>query len=233
MKSMSVLTRVATTGALILSALATELLAGQPPTPKPYRQEDVSYDNAKGGVHLAGTLTIPEGNGPFPAVLLITGAGPQDRDESIGPLKPFAVTADALACAGVASLRVDDRGTGQSTGDWLRVNYEGDSDDVRCGLAYLKGRPEIDGRRIGLLGHSEGGIIAAKVAAQSPDVAFIVLLAAGSNPDGVIRIVPGMNHIFQKCETGDPSEFFQIQGCMDGEVLKIISDWILQRRPKA
>lgn len=327
--------------------------AGAANAARPYHEEEVAYDNARGGVHLEGTLALPEGKGPHPAVLLITGMGPQDRDETIGPLKPFATVADALARAGVASLRMDDRGTGKSTGNWLQASYEGYGDDVRCGLAYLKGRPEIDTHRIGLLGHSEGGVIATLVASQAPEVAFVILLAApcipdeeqvlktnelmlrrakvpdeqiakdlegvkalcqtlrstanpeelrkklleivsrkpqsaeetqqevdmyctpwakdymtfdvqpclralkvpvlglwGSkdglvppsenaqglrtclaaknNPDNLVRILPDMNHLFQKCQTDDTAEFFKIQGCMDPEVLKIITDWIGQ-----
>jgi pimeloyl-ACP methyl ester carboxylesterase len=324
---------------------------------KPYHEEQVVYDNTGAGVRLAGTLTIPEGQGSHPAVLLITGSGPQDRDESIGPLKPFAVLADALARAGIAVLRVDDRGVGQSTGNWILTDYQGYCDDAHCGVEFLKGRPEIDARRIGLLGHSAGGVIAAMMAARSSDIAFIVLLAAPCTPademillqnegmlrragtppeqiakelDGVrelcgvlknssdpnelrrkvqemvarknqsaeetkqevdmlctpwardhmtydpqpdlrkvrcptlalwgakdvlvvpnenaeglkacltqkddpatcIRILPDMNHLFQKCQTGDVSEFFQLSETVNPEALNLITSWVNQRTGK-
>lgn len=357
MKRIKVWTTVVATAFLSLPAMTTPSGAGEAAASKPYHEVEVAYDNTKGGIHLEGTLTVPDGQGPFPAVLMITGMGPQDRDETIGPLKPFAVLADALARAGVASLRVDDRGMGKSTGNWMQTTYEGYGDDVRCGLVCLKGRSEIDGRRIGLLGHSEGGVIAATVASKSADVAFVILLAApcipdeeqllktnelmlrrakvpdaqiakelegvkqlcqvlrstadpeelrqklheivsrkpqsaeetqrevdmyctpwardymtydvqpclralkvpvlglwGSkdglvppnenaaglqscvaarnNPDTLIRILPDMNHVFQKCQTDDTAEFFKIDGCMFPEVLKVITDWISQHACK-
>jgi uncharacterized protein len=182
MKRIEVWTTIMTAALLSLPATMAPAATGASSASRPYRAVEVAYDNAKGGVHLEGTLALPDGQGPFPAVLLITGTGPQNRDETIGPLKPFAVIAEALARAGVATLRVDDRGTGKSTGNWIQASYEGYGDDVRCGLACLKSRPEIDGRRIGLLGHSEGGTIAAMVASQSPDVAFVILLASRCIP---------------------------------------------------
>jgi uncharacterized protein len=147
-------------------------------TAKPYREEEVCYTNRQDGTRLGGTLTVPDGVGPFPALLLITGSGPQDRDETIGPHKPFAVLADALTRGGVAVLRVDDRGVGKSTGKWTEVGFDGYAQDVRCGLELLKRRAEIDPHRVGLLGHSEGGRIGARVAAQSKEVAFLVMLAS-------------------------------------------------------
>ena len=158
----------------------------RPQTPKPpfpYREVEVAYDNAAGPAHLAGTLTVPAGSGPFPAVLLITGSGLQDRDETIFGHHPFAVWADTLARRGIAVLRVDDRGMGGSTGDARKATTADFATDVAAGLAFLKGRPEVDPHRVGLLGHSEGGIIAPIVAARDPSIAFIVLLA-GSGEDG-------------------------------------------------
>src|SRR5207248_1061228 len=117
------------------------------------------------------------GKGPFPAVLLITGSGPQDRDETLFGHKPFLVLADYLSRRGIAVLRVDDRGVGGSTGSTNDATSADFAGDVRAGVAFLKARPEIDATRIGLLGHSEGAIIAPLVASQSKDIAFIVLLA--------------------------------------------------------
>jgi uncharacterized protein len=173
-----------------MAGLALAVIAALNPTQgaepageaKPYQELKVSYTNEHDGTRLAGTLTLPHGMGPFPAMLLITGSGPQDRDETIGPHKPFAVLADALTRQGVAVLRVDDRGVGESTGNWMEVGYDGYAQDVRCGLNFLRRRPEIDPRRLGLLGHSEGGRVGACVAAQSNDVAFLVMLASSCVP---------------------------------------------------
>jgi hypothetical protein len=152
-----------------------------PKTPFPYRAEDVSFDSAP-GVRLAGTLTLPEGRGPFPAAVLITGSGAQDRDESIMGHKPFMVLADALTRRGIAVLRDDDRGSGKSTGDFAKATAVDFAADAEAAMAYLRGRPEIDGKRIGLIGHSEGGIIAPLVAVEDPRVAFVVMLAGPGVP---------------------------------------------------
>ncbi len=149
-----------------------------PVPPFPYQTIEVSYPNPKAkGVTLAGTLTVPEGAGAFPVVLLITGSGAQDRDETIAAHKPFALIADYLGRRKIASLRVDDRGVGKSTGTFAAATTDDFADDVRAGVAFLRERPEVDAKRIGLIGHSEGGVIAPMVAASDPDVAFIVLLA--------------------------------------------------------
>jgi pimeloyl-ACP methyl ester carboxylesterase len=152
----------------------------RPQTPKPpfpYQSEAVSYANKAAGVNLAGTLTIPRGREPFPAVIFISGSGAQDRDETIFEHRPFLVLADYLARRGIAALRVDDRGVGGSTGSVENSTSEDFAGDVLAGIAFLKGRKEIDAHKIGLIGHSEGGLIAPMVAARSKDVAFIVLLA--------------------------------------------------------
>lgn len=153
-----------------------------PKKPYPYTEEEVVVINQAAGVSLAGTLTLPAGLGPHPAVVLITGSGPQDRDESLAGHRPFLVLADHLTRQGIAVLRCDDRGTGKSTGDFSRAI---DSDfvvDALAEVAFLRTRKEIDPRRIGLVGHSEGGIVAPRAAAQSDDVAFIVLLAGVGLP---------------------------------------------------
>lgn len=149
----------------------------EPKPPFPYRSEDVSYENKPANVKLAGTLTIPDGAGPFPAVLLITGSGPQDRDETIFGHKPFLVIADHLTRAGIAVLRVDDRGVGKSTGNLSQSTLEDLTGDVLAGIGYLRSRKEINPKHIGLIGHSEGGLIAPLAVSRSSDVAFIVMLA--------------------------------------------------------
>lgn len=155
-----------------------------PVKPYPYREEDVSYENKAAGITLAGTLTIPPGKGPFPAVFLITGSGPQDRNEALAGHRPFLVLADALTRKGIAVLRADDRGVGKSTGDFSQATTVDFAGDAFAAVRYLQSRPEVDANKIGLIGHSEGGLIAPMVAVQHPaDIAFIVLMA-GPGVDG-------------------------------------------------
>ena len=159
-----------------------------PRPPFPYRTEDVSYPNPKApGVTLAGTLIIPPGKAPFPVVLFITGSGPQDRNEEILGHRPFWVIADYLARRGIASLRVDDRGVAKSTGDFRAATTADFATDTRAGVAYLLTRRDVvDTKHIGLIGHSEGGVIAPMVAADTPAVSFIVLLAGSTVPGDAI-----------------------------------------------
>ena len=160
-----------------------------PKRPYPYREEEVVYENKKDNVKLAGTLTLPKSGGPFPAVLLITGSGPQNRDSEIKGHKTFLVIADYLTRRGIAVLRVDDRGVGGSTGKIDTSTTADFAGDVLTGIDFLKAHKEIDAKRIGLIGHSEGGIIAPMVAAQSKDVAFIVMLAGTGLPGGDILML--------------------------------------------
>lgn len=149
-----------------------------------YAAEEVTFTN--GDVTLAGTLTLPEGEGPFPAVILVSGSGQQDRDESLPglPIKPFRLIADELTNAGVAVLRYDDRGTAQSTGDYAASGIPDFADDAEAGLNYLLTRDEVDPDRLGLLGHSEGGLVAAMLGARNPDLDFIIAMA-GPGVDGM------------------------------------------------
>jgi len=172
----------------------------RPQTPKkpyPYIEEEVAYENQSANVHIAGTLTLPKGKGPFPAVLLIAGSGALDRDETVHFHKPFLVLADHLTRHGIAVLRTDKRGVGKTTGEKPIGDYSESTildfaDDALAGVEYLKSRKEIDPKRIGLLGHSEGGVVGPIAASRSPDVAFIVMLAGlGQNNGDII--------IFQKC----------------------------------
>lgn len=149
-----------------------------PVKPYPYREEEVTFTSPGTGVTLAGTLTLPKGTGPFPAVLLIAGSGPQDRDETIANHRPFLLLADTLTRKGIAVLRYDKRGVGQSTGNLDAATTMDLAADAEAALAYLKSRKEIDASRIGLLGHSEGAIIAPYLAAHSQEVNWMVLLAA-------------------------------------------------------
>jgi dienelactone hydrolase len=144
-----------------------------------YTEQDVSLPGGASDVTLAGTLTIPDGDGPHPAVVLMSGSGPQDRDESLPgmTLRPFGLVADALGRAGVAVLRYDDRGTAASTGDYAAATIAEFTADGRAALDWLREQPGIDPARVGILGHSEGGAYVATIAAEDPDVAFVVGLA--------------------------------------------------------
>lgn len=161
----------------------------RPQTPKPpfnCNSEEVGYDNADKTVHLAGTFTYPKQGGPFPTAILITGSGQQDRDETLFEHKPFAVIADALTKLGFAVLRVDDRGVGKSTGEVANATSADFAKDVEAGLNYLRTRPEVDKNKMGLIGHSEGGLIAALVAAKNTSLFFVVMLAGPGTKGSVL-----------------------------------------------
>jgi hypothetical protein len=162
-----------------------------PVKPYPYREEEVTYANKAAGNVLAGTLTIPPGKGPFPAVLLISGSGPNDRDETVFGHKPFLVLSDYLTRKGIVVLRVDKRGVGKSTGDLAHATTADFATDAEAGVQYLKTRAEADPRRIGLIGHSEGGTVAPMVAAGDPGVRFIVLMAGPGVPGDQIIVEQG------------------------------------------
>ena len=147
----------------------------EPKKPYPYYSEEVTFQNPSANITLAGTLTLPRKEGKFPAVILVTGSGPQNRDEEIMGHKPFLVLSDFLTRNGIAVLRCDDRGVGQSKGIFKVAVTEDFASDAESAVAYLKTRKEIT--KIGIAGHSEGGIVAPLVAAKSKDVSFIVMLA--------------------------------------------------------
>ncbi|MBN3521596.1 alpha/beta fold hydrolase [Algoriphagus lutimaris] len=154
----------------------------EPKKPYPYLSEDLTFENSKDGITLAGTLTIPKTGNKFPAVILISGSGPQNRDEELMGHKPFLVLSDYLTRNGIAVLRFDDRGTGKSTGEHGQATSADFANDAEAALEYLKTREEIDPTKIGLAGHSEGGIIAPKVAISNEDVAFLILMAGTGIP---------------------------------------------------
>ncbi len=166
-------------------SLSREASAGpehpdEPKPPYPYKTEEVKVTS--GGVTLAGTLTEPEKGGPFPAAILITGSGPQNRDEEVFGHKPFLVLADCLTRAGIAVLRTDDRGVGGSGGSLSECNSETLAQDALAEVAFLRARSEIAASKVGLIGHSEGGLIAPIAASESKDVAYIVMLAGPGVP---------------------------------------------------
>jgi fermentation-respiration switch protein FrsA (DUF1100 family) len=148
-----------------------------PEKPYPYNEEEVSFSDTTAGVELAGTLTTPKEGGPFPAVVLVTGSGPQDRNESLLGHEPFLVLADYLTRHGIAVLRYDDRGVGKSTGTFSTATTEDFVDDALAAVKFLNNRKDIKSDETGILGHSEGGLIAPLAAVRSNDVDFIVLMA--------------------------------------------------------
>ncbi len=150
----------------------------EPRPPFPYIEEEVVFKNDRAGISLAGTLTLPDTINTHPAVILISGSGPQDRNEELLGHKPFWVIADHLSRNGIAVLRYDDRGVKESTGNFSTATTENFTEDARAAWLFLRKHKSINSKNIGLLGHSEGGMIAAKLASAQPAVAFVVLLAA-------------------------------------------------------
>jgi pimeloyl-ACP methyl ester carboxylesterase len=340
----------------------------EPEPPLPYEEEEVVFRNVDAGVELAGTLTKPRGAGPFPAAVLVSGSGPQDRDESLLGHKPFLVLADHLTREGIAVLRYDDRGVGASTGDFGSATSADFADDAIHAVRYLAGRDDVDGDRVGIVGHSEGGLVGPMAATRSDEVRFVVMLAGpgvtgieilveqgaliaraggtpeslielnasvqfglaealreepdsalaaeamrqvmrdargripaeyaeaaeaqlteeaieasvqrmntpwfrafldydprpalegvrvpvlalfgekdlqvppeqsaseveaafrrGGNPDATVRVLPGLNHLFQRAETGSPTEYENIEETMNPDLLEAVSGWIRER----
>lgn len=150
-----------------------------PSQPQPYREEEVTFTNPQAdSIALAGTLTLPPHGSHVPAVVLVTGSGPQDRNETLFGYQPFAAIADTLTRAGIAVLRYDDRGVGQSGGHFVSATTTDFATDAHAAIRYLATRPEVNPRSIGIIGHSEGALVASILADQHPDeVAFIILLA--------------------------------------------------------
>ncbi|SFJ34749.1 alpha/beta hydrolase family protein [Myroides guanonis] len=176
----------------VFSIFAQEIKPNRPQEPqKPYLyySEDVIFKNKQEGINLAGTLTLPQKDGVFPAVILISGSGPQNRNEELAGHKPFLVLSDYLTKNGISVLRYDDRGTAFSEGDFNKATSVDLATDVESALAYLKTRKEINSQKIGLIGHSEGGLIAPLVASNSKDVAFIIMLAGPGIPGDEILLI--------------------------------------------
>ncbi|MEX2302795.1 MAG: alpha/beta fold hydrolase [Bryobacterales bacterium] len=160
-----------------------------PQKPYPYNEEEVVFRNEAAGLQFAGTLTTPRGEGPYPAAVLLTGSGAQDRDESIMGHRPFLVLADHLTRHGIAVLRFDDRGVGGSQGSITEATSRDFAGDALAAVGFLKSRPEINAKKIGLIGHSEGAIVAPLAAVESDSVAFLVLLAApGLTGEEIIHV---------------------------------------------
>ncbi len=165
---------------LDLKHVLKETELNRPQTPKPpfnYNVDSVEYDNADKTVHLAATLTYPKTKGPFAVAVMITGSGLQDRDETIFEHKPFAVIADYLTKNGIAILRVDDRTKGKSKGDVVHATSADYANDAMTSIQYLLTRNEINKKKIGVIGHSEGGFISPMIYTKWPQLSFIISLA--------------------------------------------------------
>jgi hypothetical protein len=190
-----------------------------PVKPYPYNEEQVTFENKAQKVTLAATLTVPQGNGPFPAVLLIAGSGPHDRDEKVFGHRPFLVLADYLTRKGIIVLRADKRGMGKSTGDLSTATTADFATDAEAGIAYLKTRPEVNVHEIGLLGHSEGGLVAPMVAARNADVGFVVMMA-GSGVAGD-KILPEQVRLIE-IAYGKPKDQVEKDYALQQEIVAIV-----------
>lgn len=204
---------------LTRTAKPVELNRPQNPIkPYPYKEEEVSVLNKDANITLAGTFTYPEQGNNFPGVVLITGSGPQDRDESLLGHKPFLVLSDYLTRHGIAVLRCDDRGIGKSTGNFKAATSIDFASDALAAIEYLKTRTEVDKKHMGLIGHSEGGIIAPMAANQSKDVSFIVLMAGtGINGEKILEL---QSKLIAKAE-GVPDEDIKKMLEFNGGIYKI------------
>lgn len=171
---------------LVLTRKAIEKVEAKRPQnpvkPYPYYSEEVTFMNTKDSIKLAGTLTLPKKESKFPVVVMITGSGPQNRDEELMGHKPFLVIADYLTRQGIGVLRFDDRGCYESKGNFSKATTNDFATDVDAAVSYLKTRKDIESKRIGLIGHSEGGIVAPMVASKNKSVSYIVLMAGTAIP---------------------------------------------------
>ncbi|MGY3794453.1 alpha/beta hydrolase family protein [Aquimarina sp. 433] len=161
------------------------VILNRPQEPKPpfnYYSEEITFVSNADNVSLKGTLTLPEKNGQFPLVIIVSGSGPQNRDGDMFGHKPYLVLADHLTKNGIAVFRFDERGVGESGGDFGKVTIELSSLDVKSAIDFLKERKEINNAKIGLIGHSIGGIVTPKVASENKKISFLVLLAAPGVP---------------------------------------------------
>ena len=194
----------------------------RPQDPQPpfhYQIEEVTFVNEKEGNTLAGTLTIPEGEGPFPAMVLVSGSGQQNRDEELMNHRPFWVIADYCARHGIAVLRYDDRGIGGSTGEVENATSMDFSYDAEAAFDYLRNRKEINAAKVGILGHSEGGVINFMVSARRPEVAFLVSLA-GPSVNGIEMLKEQQAAILRA--SGMTEEMVQFNGNANAQMFNII-----------
>jgi alpha/beta superfamily hydrolase len=178
-----------------------------PVAPYPYNSVDVTFANSDAGITLAGTLTWPQGAGPFTAAVLIAGSGPNNRNEELMNHRPFLVLSDALTRAGIATLRYDKRGVGLSGGDYAAATSPDFAADARAAVVYLRGQTSFVASTIGLIGHSEGGLLGPMAADANPDVAFLVLLAGPGVPGDQTLI--SQAHAISVAEGTPPAQLAQ------------------------
>ena len=205
-----------------LSPTIVPVVARRPQEPVgalPYTAVNVAFQSAT-GVVLAGTLTTPQGAGPWPVVVLVSGSGPHDRDERMVGHRPFLVLSDYLTRRGIAVLRYDDRGAGHSTGSFAGSTTTDFTDDAEAAVRFLAGRLEVDRTRIGMIGHSEGGAIAPLVATRTKDVAFVVLLAAPGVPGDSLLI---LQNRAQLSSAGVPSQAAETLARLTSRLLHAVS----------
>ena len=206
----------------LVKAEKKEQKKARPQDPLPpfkYHIEEVTFVNEKEGNKLVGTLTIPEGKGPFPAMVLVSGSGQQDRDEELMNPRPFWVIADYCALHGIAVLRYDDRGVGGSEGEVKNATSMDFSYDAEAAFDYLRNRKEIDASKVGILGHSEGGIINFMVSARRPEVAFLISLA-GPSVNGIEVLKEQQAAILRA--SGMSEEMVQFSGNANAQMFDII-----------
>ena len=206
----------------LVKAEKKEQKKARPQDPLPpfkYHIEEVTFVNEKEGNKLVGTLTIPEGKGPFPAMVLVSGSGQQDRDEELMNHRPFWVIADYCALHGIAVLRYDDRGVGGSEGEVKNATSMDFSYDAEAAFDYLRNRKEINASKVGILGHSEGGIINFMVSARRPEVAFLVSLA-GPSVNGIEVLKEQQAAILRA--SGMSEEMVQFSGNANAQMFDII-----------
>jgi len=193
----------------------------EPKAPFPYGIEEVTFVNAEADIELAGTVTMPSGDGPFPGVILVSGSGPQDRDETLMGHKPFWVLADHLSRAGIAVLRYDDRGVADSGGDFAAATSEDFASDALAAAVYLAGLAGVAHDRVGIVGHSEGGLVGPMAATRSDAVGFVVMLAGPG--------VPGLDILVEQGElineaAGAPPEITAMNGRVQRALAQIVRD---------
>ena len=192
----------------------------EPVPPFPYDSEEVYFENESANIRLAGTLTLPQQGSRFPAVVLISGSGPQNRDEELLGHKPFLVLADYLSRRGIAVFRYDDRGTSKSGGQFKGATTADFATDAAAAIDYLKDRKEINKSQIGLIGHSEGGLIAPMIASRDQELAFIILLAGPGMPGS--SLLPLQQRLIGKA-AGLPEEQLRESSRISERAFAIIS----------
>ncbi len=193
----------------------------QEPRDFPYQQEDVRFTNPQGGHQLAGTLTKPQGDAFEKVAVLVSGSGPQNRDEELMGHKPFLVLSDHLTRQGIAVLRYDDRGVGESEGHFPAATTRDLADDAAAAVAYLRSRPDMADKAIGIVGHSEGGMIAPMLASEDPELAYLVLLAGPGIP------IPELMRLQSAAISrayGTSEEVVQVNGKTLGQCYRFIRD---------